>query len=108
MKKNFTCWRKESEQDGVCFDLESSIELEVLEGNSCFIVMDESERRLYKVEAETAEAAVRRYIDWCYGMVRLWKYDETEKGYCESDTFVKAGEQYDLQEYEEHWELVED
>lgn len=48
-------------------------------GNDC-TVMDDSNSRFYMVKAETAEKAVKAYIDWCYGIVKVWAPDPNEFG----------------------------
>ena len=108
MKKDFVAYKKDN-TDNTCFDLELSIELEVINiGNGEYIVMDEEEHNLYRVEAKDYEEAIKRYIDWFYGMVRLWKYDDIEKGFCESDEFVMASSQYDIQaDYHGNWQMIE-
>lgn len=107
MKKTFTAYRKEVGHKPISFELECTIELETLDINGCYIVIDSHEKRLYTLQAESHEAAVQNYINWCYGMVRLWKYDEEEQGYCESDEFVQAATQYTLEEGGNYWELIE-
>lgn len=107
MKKTFTAYRNESENQPIAFDLECTMELETLEVNGSYVVIDSYEKRLYTVQADSHETAVQNYINWYYGQVRLWKYDEEERGYCESDEFVQAATQYTLEENDEHWELVE-
>lgn len=107
MKKTFTAYRKEMGHEPIAFDLECTMEFETLEVNGSYVVVDSYEKRLYTVQAESHEAAVQNYINWYYGQVRLWKYDEEERGYCESDEFVQAATQYTLEEDDEHWELIE-
>lgn len=75
-------------------------------GNDC-TVMDDSNGRVYMVKADTAEKAVRAYIDWCYGMVKVWAADSNEPD-CYEPTMheVWASECCAIYERREDWDIV--
>lgn len=106
--KGFTAWRIEDSK-AMALEVDCCIEVEVLQcAEGLYAVMDESCKRLYKTAATSYEEAVRCYINWCYGMTRLWKYDEAEGGYCESEELVAAATQYEIKEDRNtHWDVVE-
>lgn len=108
MKQNFVANKKEN-ADSFCYEIESSIEFEVINiGNGEYIVMDEEEHNLYRTKANNHEEAIKHYIDWYYGMVPLWKYDALEGDYCESDEYVTASSQYEIEkDWHGNWQMIE-
>ena len=69
------------------FDLESEeITIRVLKAGDDCTVMDDSNSRFYMVKTDEAEKAVKAYIDWCYGMVKVWAPDPDEFGCYEPTT----------------------
>ncbi len=106
--KSFTAWRIEGNKTKA-LEIDCYIEVEVLQcAKRLYVVMDGSCKRLYKTAAASYEEAVRCYISWCYGMTRLWKYDEAEGGYCESEELVEAATQYEIKEDRNtRWDVVE-
>lgn len=107
MKKAFIAYRNEADNQPIALDLEYTMEFETLEINGYYIVIDSNDWRMYGGQAGSHEEAVRNYINWYYGMVRLWKYDKEKREYYESDEFVQAATQYTLEETGERWEIVE-
>lgn len=108
MKQSFIANKKEN-TDSFCYEIESSIEFEVINiGNGEYIVMDEEEHNLYRTEANSYEEAIKHYLDWFYEMVPLCKYDALEGGYCESDEYVTASSQYEIErDWHGNWQMIE-
>lgn len=90
------------------FDLESEeITVRVLKAGDDCTVMDDSNSRFYMVKADEAEKAVKAYIDWCYGMVKVWAPDPDEFGCYEPTTReVWASECCAIYEQREDWDIL--
>lgn len=92
----------------VSFDLVPRVStVHVIQAGDEFTVMDKDNSCFYTVEADTAEKAVKAYIDWCFGKVNLWVPDPDEFGCYEQTTQeVWASECCDIYEQLEDWDVV--
>lgn len=92
----------------VSFDIESEeFTVRVIKAGDDCIVMDDSNHRFYTVKAGTAEKAVKAYIDWCYGMVKVWAADPGEFGfYGQTMQEVWASECCAIRAQAENWDIV--
>lgn len=71
----------------VMLDLDEFEELTIIEMAGSYTVIDKQENRLYSVEAESPAEAVEKYIDWVYGEMYIYEWDEEEGGY--NSTYMK-------------------
>lgn len=70
------------EGEVVSFDLEAEeFVVTVLKADKDCTIIDNEHDKLYMVQADTAEKAVKAYIDWLYGMVNEWAADPGEFGF---------------------------
>lgn len=63
-------------------DLDTFESLLVIGSSESYTVVDEAEHRLYNVRAESCIEAVAKYIDFIYGMVTIYEWDNMEGGWC--------------------------
>ena len=71
----------------IMLDLDEFEELVIIEMAGSYTVIDKQEDRLYSVEAASPAEAVEKYIDWVYGEMPIYEWDEEEEGYC--STYIK-------------------
>lgn len=77
----------DEDRNPVMLDLDEFEELIVIEMMGSYTIIDKQENRLYSAEAESPAKAVEKYIDWVYGEMPIYEWDEEEKGYC--STYIK-------------------
>ena len=90
------------------FDLEAEeFVVTVLKAGKDCTIIDNDHGKLYMVQADTTEKAVKAYIDWCYGMVKVWAPASDEFG-CYEPTLqeVWASECCAIYEQREDWDIV--
>lgn len=69
------------EGEVVSFDFEAEeFVVTVLKADKDCTIIDNDHGKLYMVQADTTEKAVKAYIDWLYGMVNEWAADPDEFG----------------------------
>ena len=81
----------------VMLDLDEFEELTIIEMMGSYTIIDKQENRLYSVEAESPAEAVEKYIDWVYGEMRMYEWDEEEGGYNPTYTKEWASTGYNIE-----------
>lgn len=75
-------------------------------GNDCTVI-DDYAGRMYMVKAEDELKAVKSYIDWALGMVKVWAADPYEFGcFEETDEECWASETCDIRKINESYDVI--
>lgn len=92
--------------DPSVLDIETLSGLLVVEAGRSYTVVDEREHRLYCVEAESCVEAVKKYIDFIYGMMTVYEWDEAEGGWNPTNQADWAGNHFNYEIDRLDWDEV--
>lgn len=78
--KSYNVNTREGEVPSFDLEAEEFVVTILQDGKDCTVI-DNDHGKLYMVQADTTEKAVKAYIDWLYGMVNEWAADPDEFGF---------------------------
>lgn len=100
-----------NEKHSVPFDLPESIEVSVLmsgttDSNTTYTVIHSDV--FYFAAAENELQAIEKYIDYLFGMVDMYEYDEAEEGYTFHHEGWASDGYFDIESIEDKFIVVEE
>jgi hypothetical protein len=81
------------------FDLEYDFQFMTVNSKNSILVIDRNNDQIYQVESTPNPIlAIRKYIDWMYGVIPLYCYNHEKKDFEETEENEWASKYYEIEE----------